>query len=178
MSNLTASSGDLALRSRNCSNPSIIITTGGVVKTTANARPAFIARGCGNTAQANDRVVLFSTVELNRYGCYNPASGIFTVPVSGLYHISYHLFLYHTNGTRYVTYLASSSGTTNNNEIINECTIEVPNAGTGSGYACAGASLNIFAYAGSSFRVNTYGGVISTNDTYAYFGAVYLGSSY
>lgn len=171
MSNLLASSGsELTLKSRNSPDSSIIIATTGAVKTTANARPAFIARGCGNTAQANDRVILFATVELNRYGCYNPATGTFTAPVSGLYHISYHLFLYHTNGARYITGLQSTFG------LINECTIEIPTAGVGSGYACPGASLNIFANAGDSFSVSTSGGVIGTQNQYAYFGAVYLGT--
>lgn len=172
MSNIISGAGTLTLKGRDCTNASILIQSSGAVSTTGNARPAFLVRGCSNTAQANDRVILFNTIVLNRYGCYNASSGTFTAPVSGIYHISYHLFLYHTNGARYITGLQSTFG------LINECTIEVPTAGTGQGYSCPGASLNIFVNAGESFSVSTSGGVINTNDLYAYFGAVYLGSSY
>jgi hypothetical protein len=169
MSNIKASSGDLTIKARNSNNSSIIVTSTGIVQTQTTARPAFIARGCSNTTQANNRTIIFPTVVLNRYGCYNSSTGIFTAPVTGLYHISYHLFLYHTNGARYLTALASDA-------FYNECTIEVPTVNVGTGYACAGGSLNALLNANETVYVISSGGVIGTNDIYSYFGAVYLGS--
>ena len=74
------------------------------------ARPAFMARGYASvraagaatinslTINSNNRIVLFDDVPVNIGNHFSNTTGIFTVPVAGVYHVSYHLGKKHDNG--------------------------------------------------------------------------------
>tara|TARA_B100000085_G_C18475465_1_gene484954 strand:- start:582 stop:1133 length:552 start_codon:yes stop_codon:yes gene_type:complete len=77
---------------------------------TTPARPAFMARGYaslrasgadtvnGLTLNSNNQIVLFYDVPVNVGNHFSNTTGIFTVPVAGLYHVSYHLGKKAANG--------------------------------------------------------------------------------
>ena len=50
--------------------------------------PAFTASATDTKAMANGEIVKFSNVWTNNMNCYNPSTGVFTVPKTGLYQIS------------------------------------------------------------------------------------------
>ena len=90
------------------------------------ARPAFFARGYGSlrasgaatinslTIDSNNQIVLFDEVTVNVGSHFSNSTGIFTVPVAGVYHVFYHLGKKAANG-KYVQaglYLTGSDSTT------------------------------------------------------------------
>ena len=100
------------------------IDTSGRIATPA--RPAFIARGYASlrasdaatinslTIDSNNQIVLFDEVTVNVGSHFNNTTGIFTVPVAGVYHVFYHLGKKAANG-KYIQaglYLTGSDSTT------------------------------------------------------------------
>jgi len=89
------------------------------------ARPSFFARGYGSlraqgaatinglTISSTKQIVLWDSVDVNVGNHFDNTTGIFTVPIAGVYQVSYHLGKKAANG-KYVqvTIYASSSDST------------------------------------------------------------------
>jgi hypothetical protein len=130
------------IKSRFNGNTSLSIDTSGRVFS-STTRPMFLARGITNITQGS-RVLLFGTeIPFNRGNHYNSSTGRFTVPVSGVYNINFHMFAYNSSADRCLSQLFVNSN------VVAECTTEQPTAGSISGnYSNLGISINL--------NLNTY----------------------
>ena len=104
-------------------------TSGGKI-TIESQTPAFKCRGFGslqNGATVNgisigagtDIIYNWTSVDINRDNAFNNSTGIYTVPVAGLYHVSAGFgFKSSTNYLMFALFLTSSDNSTNGNIAI------------------------------------------------------------
>ena len=88
-------------------NTAMTIDSSGRV--TTPARPAFWAYKADNTGIVSTGTYVFNVAPVNVGNCYNTTNGVFTAPVTGLYHFSVSLQMFGANSARSVHYFVNGS---------------------------------------------------------------------
>ena len=131
-------------------------------RVTTPQRPAFFARGQSNVAavqqingltiNSNNRIAVFSSIDINVGNAFNNTTGKFTVPVAGLYQVMFNIG-YKANNTNYTEvalYLTS-------NDSVDYGYIDVwsPNnaGGSASAYHSSSATVLVNATVGQEFAM-------------------------